>query len=281
MPRGRTRIRSAVLFAHRSTACHGLRHRPQSPTPPMIAHGCRRRARSWGGRAVGRNAKCTCDTRLLLPSVRKALRTLNRGKICTSCMIRGVCAAKRAPSWQDIHVVYPPTAICRAFRIHGTHILPKPAHFEYTAAIYCHEGALFPSEAFFGMHRGKILPSSDTRERMTSTYRHRQALGNAFRGHLAVAERPRAHCEHTLLCAGLRGIQFAGICRHARPPDDAPRQHIVSKATLRLHKGQHTRSHRTPPEPIREMRRCPAAAVGTAAMKELGHRRAAYWGVFL
>ena len=193
-------------------------------------------------------------------------------------MIRGARAAKSAPSWQDIHVVYPPTALCRAFRMHGAHILPKPAHFEYTAAIYCHEGALFPSEAFFGMHRGKILPSSDTRERITSTYRHRQALGNAFRGHLAVAERPRAHCEHTLLCAGLRGIQFAGICRHARPPDDAPRQHIVSKATLRLRKGQHARSHRTPPEPIREMRRCPAAAVGTAAMKELGHRRAAYWG---
>lgn len=73
-------------------------------------------------------------------------------------------------------------------------------------------------------------------------------------------------------------MHFAGICRHARPPDDAPRQHIVSKATLRLRKGQHARSHRTPPEPIREMRRCPAAAVGTAAMKELGHRRAAYWG---
>lgn len=138
--------------------------------------------------------------------------------------------------------------------------------------------APFPVRGLFGIHRGKILPSSDTRERITSTYRHRQALGNAFRRHLAVAERPRAHCEHTLLCAGLRGIQFAGICRHARPPDDAPRQHIVSKATLRLRKGQHARSHRTPPEPIREMRRCPAAAVGTAAMKELGHRRAAYWG---
>lgn len=134
----------------------------------------------------------------------------------------------------------------------------------------------FPVRGLFGIHRGKILPSSDARERITSTYRHRQALGNAFRGHLAVAERSRAHCEHTLLCAGLRGIQFAGICRHARPPDDASRQHIVSKATLRLRKGQHARSHRTPPEPIREMRRCPAAAVGTAAMKELGHRRAAY-----
>jgi hypothetical protein len=183
---------------------------------------------------------------------------------------RGPCSEK-CPSWQDIHVVYPPTAICRAFRMHGAHILPKPAHFEYTTAIYCHEGALFPSEAFFGIHRDKILPSSDTRERITSTYRHRQALGNAFRGHLAVAERPRAHCEHTLLCAGLRGIQFAGICRHARPPDDAPRQHIASKATLRLRKGQHARSHRTPPEPIRGMRRCPAAAVGAAAMKEPGH----------
>ena len=151
----------------------------------MIVHGCRRRARSWGG-AVGRNAKCTCDTQLLLTSVRKALRTLNRGKICAPCMIRGACAAKRAPSWQDLRAVYPPTTICRAFRIHGTHILPKPAHFEYTAAICCHEGTLSPTEAIFGIHRGKILPSSDTWERITSTYRHRQALGNAFRGREAM-----------------------------------------------------------------------------------------------
>ena len=122
-----------------------------------------------------------------------------------------------------------------------------------------------------GTHNVNISPPPGAWECITSTYRHRQALGNAFRGHLAVAERPRAHCEHTLLCAGLRGIQFAGICRHARPPDDAPRQHIASKATLRLHKEQHARSHRTPPEPIRGMRRCPAAAVGAAAMKEPGH----------
>ena len=77
-----------------------------------------------------------------------------------------------------------------------------------------------------------------------------------------------------MLCAGLRGMHFAGICRHARPPDDAPRQHIASKATLRLRKEQHARSHRTPPEPTRGMRRCPAAAVGAAAMKEPGHWRA-------
>ena len=108
------------------------------------------------------------------------------GKICAPCMIRGVCAAKRSPSWQDPRAVYSRKAICRAFRIHGAQILPKPAHFEYTAAIYCHEGALFPSEAFFGIHRGKILPSSDTWERITSTYRHRQAPGNAFRGREAM-----------------------------------------------------------------------------------------------
>lgn len=240
----------------------------------MIEHGCRRRTRSWGG--WGRRPQCEVHLRYPAPLAFRSQGLAN------------------AESWQDLRDVHDSRGLrsekgpflarysrgvssngdLQGFSDAWRAYLPKPAHFEYTAAIYCHEGAPFPSEAFFGIHRGKILPSSDTRERITSTYRHRQALGNAFRGHLAVAERPRAHCEHTLLCAGLRGIQFAGICRHARPPDDAPRQHIASKATLRLCKGQHARSHRTPPEPIRGMRRCPAAAVGAAAMKEPGHRRA-------
>ena len=159
----------------------------------MIEHGCRRRTRSWGG-AVGRNAKRTCDTQLLLPSVRKALHT--EGKRSAPCMIRGVCAAKRAPSWQDLRAVYPPTAICRAFRMHGAHILPKPAHFEYTTAICC-RGAPSGSRAW---------------------------------------------------------------------------QHIASKATPRLRKGQHARSRHTPPEPTRRMRRCPAAAVGA------GHGPSRAWG---
>ena len=114
----------------------------------MIAHGCRRRTRSWGG-TVGRNTKCACDTQLLLPSVRKALRTLNRGKIYAPCMIRGVCAAKRAPSWQDIHVVYPPTAICRTFRIHGAHILPKPAHFWIHGGDMLQRRGPFPDRGHF------------------------------------------------------------------------------------------------------------------------------------
>lgn len=55
--------------------------------------------------------------------------TPRNGKIRASCMIRGVCAAKRSPSWQDLRAVYSRKAICRAFRIHGARILPKPAHF--------------------------------------------------------------------------------------------------------------------------------------------------------
>ena len=247
----------------------GLRHRPQSGS-------CHDRARlPQTCTIMGWSRRPQCEVHLRYPAPldfrAQGLANVESWQICAPCMIRGACAAKRAPSWQDIHVVYPPTTICRAFQIHGTHILPKPTHFEYTAAICCHEGALSPTEAIFGIHRGKILPSSDTWERITSTYRHRQTLGNAFRGHLAVAERPRVHCEHTLLCAGLRGMHFAGMCCHARLPDGAPRQHIASKATLRLRKGQYARSRHTPPEPTRGMRRCPAAAVGTAAMKEPGH----------
>ena len=158
----------------------GLRHRPQSGS-------CRDRARlPQTCTIMGWSRRPQCEVRLRYPAPldfrSQGLANVDRGKICAPCMIRGACAAKRAPSWQDIHVVYPPTTICRAFRIHGTHILPKPAHFEYTAAICCHEGTLSPTEAIFGIHRGKILPSSDTWERITSTYRHRQALGNAFRG---------------------------------------------------------------------------------------------------
>ena len=182
----------------------------------MIEHGCRRRTRSWGG-AVGRNAKRTCDTQLLLPSVRKALRTLNRGKICTSCMIRGARAAKSAPSWQDIHVVYPPTAICRAFRMHGAHILPKPAHFEYTAAICCHELAIFPSEPTFGMHGAQNLPRIAARERIRAQSCHRQAPGNAFHGHFAISERPQRRSA-----------------RHHAPRHHAPQRHNAMRRTRRF-----------------------------------------------
>ena len=85
----------------------------------------------------------------------------------------------------------------------------------------CQEGAIFPSEAPFwdtwsekiatdcrpGTHQGEILPRIDTWERTAREYchcqsgqgriraqsRHRRTLGNAFREHFAIVERPGTH----------------------------------------------------------------------------------------
>ena len=91
---------------------------------------------------------------------------------------RGLCSEK-TPSWQDLRAVYSRKAICRAFRIHGARILPKSAHFGCMAAICCQEGALFPSEAPFGIHEAQNLPRIAARERTGAKYCHRQAPENA------------------------------------------------------------------------------------------------------
>ena len=109
---------------------------------------------------------------------RRGSRALGRfgaatdGKICAPCMIRRARAAKRAPSWQDLRTVYPQTAVCRAFRMHGAHILPKPARFGCMARESCHELAIFPSEAPFGMHEAKKLSRMAARERTVTEYCH-------------------------------------------------------------------------------------------------------------
>lgn len=70
----------------------------------------------------------------------------------------GVSDGKGNPSWQDYRSVYSQMAACRAYRIHGVQILPKPAHFGYTTAICCQGGAFFLSDVQFGIHQVKILP---------------------------------------------------------------------------------------------------------------------------
>ena len=119
----------------------------------------------------------------------------------------GARAAKRAPSWRDLRAVYSQTAVCRAFRMHGAHILPKPARFGCMACESCQEGAIFPSEAPFGIHGVKKLPRIAAWERtaaeschcqsgqgrIRAQSRHRRTLGNAFRGHFAIGECPGTH----------------------------------------------------------------------------------------
>ena len=115
------------------------------------------------------------------------------GKICAPCMIRGACAAKRAPSWQDIRAVHSQAAVCRAFRMHGAHILPKPAHFGCMARESCHELAIFPSEAIFGMHGAQNLPRIDAQERTAAESCHGKTPENASRENIATVGRWGAH----------------------------------------------------------------------------------------
>ena len=81
------------------------------------------------------------------------MQPLRRGKSVRgwqdSCAVHDSSASdgENAPWRQDARAVYSPTALCGAFWMHATHILPKLAVFEYMQAICCHELVFFPSEA--------------------------------------------------------------------------------------------------------------------------------------
>ena len=90
MPQGRTRIRTAALLAHRSTACHGLRHRPQSGS-------CHDRARLPQTYAImGRGRRPQCEAHLRYPA---PLAFRSQG-------------LANAESWQDLHVVHDSRGLC-------------------------------------------------------------------------------------------------------------------------------------------------------------------------
>ena len=127
-----------------------------------------------------------------------------------------VSDGKRGPSRQDLRAVHSQTAVCGAFRIHGAHILPKPAHFGCMAAKCCHEPALFPSEAPSGTHRSEILPLPDAGERISRAFRHRRAPRNAPRHNLATAGRPKTH--------------HGNILPRQAPFKNASRRHLAEKA---------------------------------------------------
>ena len=146
------------------------------------------------------------------------------GKICAPCMIRGVCAAKRSPSWQDPRAVYSQTAVCRAFRMHGAHILPKLAHFGCMVRESCRELAVFPPEAAFGMHGAQNLPRIDARERTAAESCRGKALGNASREYIATASRAKSALGRNPTTVGRWETHFASIL----PSSSARETHFAS-----------------------------------------------------
>ena len=167
-----------------------------------------RAARTKQGGGSARTAS-TAPARERLKRSNGAPRT---GKIYAPCMIRGVRAAKAAPSWQDLRAVRSQTAVCGAFRMHGAHILPKPAHFGCMAAICCRELALFPSEAPSGTHEAKKLPRIAARKRIAAISCHCRTPGSTF-----------------LSSASARGCITARSC-HGSPFKNASRRHLAEKA---------------------------------------------------
>ena len=122
------------------------------------------------------------------------------GRIRAPCVIRGASAAKRGPPWQDLRAMHSRKAICGAFRIHGAHVLPKPARFGCTAAICCQGGALFPSGGAFGIHEARILPRMAARERIAREYCHERPPGNAPWRHGAGKHRANETSANSTTC---------------------------------------------------------------------------------
>ena len=126
------------------------------------------------------------------------MQPLRRGKSVRgwqdSCDVHDSRASdgENAPWRQDARAVHSPTALCGAFRIHGTHILPKLAVFEYMQAIYCHEPVF---------SRPRPL-----RERIRAQSCHDRQHGNASGRYLAMAMRRMIATEaHRRLVSGCNG----------------------------------------------------------------------------
>ncbi len=146
-------------------------------------------------------------------------------------------------------------AVCGAFRMHGAHILPEPARFRMHGARILPRTGDFPARGHFrdawsekiatdcrpGTHRGGILPRQGTRERTVRVYCHcqpgqeciraqschRRTLGNAFREHFAIVERPRTHFAHILPSPGA-WERIASISCHRQTSENAQRRHTAT-----------------------------------------------------
>ena len=116
---------------------------------------------------------------------------------------RGVSPNGGLRGFSDAWRAYPAKA--SSFRMHGARILPRTGGFPARGRFRDAWSAKLATDCRPGTHRGGILPRQDPRERIAREYCHcqsgqeriraqschRRTLGNAFRGHFAIAERPR------------------------------------------------------------------------------------------
>ena len=112
--------------------------------------------------------------------------------------------------------------------MHGAHILPKPAHFGCMARESCHELAIFPSEAIFGMHGAQNLPRIDAQERTAAESCHGKTPENASRENIATVGRWGTHFAGILPSASARERIRAQSC-HRQAPGNTPMKDLHNR----------------------------------------------------
>ena len=115
---------------------------------------------------------------------------------------RGVSSNGGLRSFSDTWRAY--LAKASSFRMHGARILPRTGDFPVRGHFRDAWSEKIATDCRPGTHRGGILPRQGPRERIARVYchcqsgqgriraqsRHRRTLGNAFREHFAIVERP-------------------------------------------------------------------------------------------
>ena len=89
----------------------------------------------------------------------------------------------------------------------------------------CHELAIFPSEAPFGIHGVKKLPRSDARERTAAESCHGKTPENASRENVATASQAKSASGRSSATVGRWGTHFASIL-----PSSSARERNVAKS---------------------------------------------------
>ena len=150
-------------------------------------------------------------------------------------MIRGGRAAKSASSWQDLRAVYPPTAICGAFRMHGAQILPEPARFRmHGVRILPRTGDSPRPRPLLGCMRRKnchgLTPGNASRKNIATASQTKSALGRSP----ATVGRWEAHFASILPSSSTRERTAAESC-HGKTPENAPRRNLATASRPRTH----------------------------------------------
>ena len=193
------------------------------------ARGVWRWSAAQGLRALGRfvdagwqDLRAVHDSRGPCSERRPFLARSSRGVFPNSCL-QGFSDAWRAY-----------LAKASSFRMHGVRILPRTGDFPVRGRFRDAWSAKLATDCRPGTHRGGILPRQSARERTAREYchcqsgqgriraqsRHRRTLGNAFREHFAIVERPGTH-RGEILPLPVARERISRISCHRRAPGNA------------------------------------------------------------